>query len=248
MENVDASITAIQNISEINKSVNQLKETDGWPKLSSIQQKMIKTSLLISNRAFRETDPASADAIGTEFGKDLRPMIYEEHELKSQFRLNPKNHNLFLRGYKHKPENRKYRESQNTIAKLNCHRAVRSLEVNNFSNLDPEKEDLSYFETNDTTIANSMEGSETGNEIGEKIKEVGYPCVFISYKDNLVKQPEHSFLVLGPNKKGEIICWDKVDWGRPFRVTTLSKLLEENYYQPHKYSKYTFGVRKLRQL
>ena len=111
----------------VKQRLSELTETPGYNQLNETQQKMVRVSVLLSNRAFRKTDTPSARAIGvSEFTHE--PWLYTESEMKRRLpRLNPKDPKHLDIKYEYDPAIRKYRGSQNFIASLDCFQSVYSL-------------------------------------------------------------------------------------------------------------------------
>lgn len=136
------------------------------------------------------------------------------------------------------------------ISNQNCHTAIEALEKERFEvdNPDYTIEDGKNPDFFRTTYKNLNEHSD--NRIGflkETVEKFGFPCVVhVSNMDwvnpdTIASIPDHSFLALGHNKNGDILCWDKKGRGSRYRILKI-----DDEYKDHE--KYTYwGVRKLRQ-
>lgn len=121
--------------------------------------------------------------------------------------------------------------SSNKMDNLVCHDVVSFFEK-------ADSFDGNSKETSDTWSFPSLEeSSEVSLEVMEKnIEKEGFPCSgFIVDSKSEVFFPHHSFVALGRNASGEIMCWSKI--GRlPCDIVTLKSIFD-------KYDKYSPGFR-----
>lgn len=142
-------------------------------------------------------------------------------------------------------------ESRKHIADHNCHGSIVGLERENFFNAEAEGLPEGFFNAKYSEI-NVPTGKEIAENLKGRIIEVGFPCV-VHVSDNPKAltpgyvigshekaRPAHSFLVLGEDRRGNTLIWDKEGFSRPYRIMTLRQVCEDNWDHT------IWGVRSLR--
>ena len=233
----------------VKQRLSELTETPGYNQLNETQQKMVRVSVLLSNRAFRKTDTPSARAIGvSEFTHE--PWLYTESEMKRRLpRLNPKDPKHLDIKYEYDPAIRKYRGSQNFIASLDCFQSVYSLERQKWISADPWKlidsKDFFNGEALDFSLLYAKGADFVKNALESAFKKTGFPCVLflnINLNPNI---SDHAMVVLGPNQKGDVLCWEKMCYG-PYVIAPIHSSLERWVYEPARHGTTTLLIRKLK--
>lgn len=131
-----------------------------------------------------------------------------------------------------------YRVAQNIQNTWNCHGAIASLEGGRKPSQELSLYPGEFFDAEYYQLA-------TYAELEEMVIEFGLPCVLhISTLSNFRSHTYpllHSALVLGYDRFGQLITWEKQGYKKPFRICTL----ENTYFG---YPKNLFwGVRRLRE-
>ena len=184
--------------------IEDLSQTEGFAKLTKRQQKIIRSSLLITRRW-----------------------------------QNPEN-----------------LESKRHIDIHNCHGAIASLEEEHFFKERTDELSDGFFKAKYFNISGEK-GGEIAEQLLAKILPTGYPAVVhtkisINFKGNSDipdydpssegrLKPDHSFLVLGPNKKGKVMVWDKEGFFDQYRAISLEDVCDQ-----HRAYK-GWGIRSLKQ-
>ena len=132
---------------------------------------------------------------------------------------------------------RKYKNSEDYVDNRNCHSAVFCLETENMQALSKDaKADSDFFEA-------EYRPAKKIDELKKQIEEFGFPCALhISILRNSSPNKVHSSLVLGHDKKNNIVLWEKksYDVENPYQIVTLDEMYIEYG------SEYFYGLRKLR--
>ncbi|NCU42120.1 MAG: hypothetical protein EOM19_05400 [Candidatus Moranbacteria bacterium] len=201
----------------------KLEQTEGWEKLTERQQRMIRASFRVQNRAYRGTDEGSLFRIRSE-----KETLSIEEEI------------TFLQ----RPKENKYHLSQNMISRMFCHLAVILIE----KEMLPKKNVIRdrFFNERDSLSVKewkeyfSVDWKEVGG-IEEKIKGIGFPAVLyidkfeqseLQYKNDSRLHALHSCIAMGENE-GEILVWEKVSRRFPFNVTNLQTVLDRYPFITH---------------
>jgi len=216
-----------------------LESTDGFQDLSERQQRLLKASLYLQERAERLSDKASEQAvISKRQGYFIETTkILDEEDLKEMYKREPE---LLLN-----PETRKYRNSQNRIANWYCHASIYSLENEKIGSIKPEDIPDNFF-------AADYEKVEKIDDARALILESGFPSiVHISDDKNNFNDgwhQKHSFLALGKNEDGDIVLWEKEGFNLPFHITTLSQIYKDycfgHYWGTRKLASDKIGLKK----
>lgn len=194
----------------IREQLDRVAELSGWKNLSSYQQKIIEASLIIWKRSIRTTEPLSKGAILMPQAKGQSVVILTEGEL------------IDMKAYvDDEVAARRYRHSQNHVARMSCFDAIAMLQN---KNLRQELQELpiGFFDADYAQI-----GSMGGLVGFNKILDTQAPptIVFISGDDSkrqtLLK--DHAFLVLGKDKEGKRYVWEKRNPGEEYRILTLDQ-------------------------
>lgn len=136
-------------------------------------------------------------------------------------------------------ETRKYKNTEDYVDNRNCHSAVFFLEKENLQEISENARDDSDFFKAEYVVVKEI------NALKKQIEEFGFPCV-LHIGNSPSQDPSgkaHSSLVLGHNKEGEIILWEKESYDilHPYQVTTLDQIYR-TYGDICSY----YGLRKLR--
>ncbi len=197
-----------------------LEGLSGFSRLSEAQQKYIRASLYIQQRAERGTDEVSAARI--------RP-IPNEFAQFAPGRATIAQPGILLS--EEGPNAQRYFESQRYIMSEYCHRVISALERHGVGGRrTPEWSDAgpvhSYAELED--LIGLFTHSHTPPFVLQVQKLVGE-----------LKGPEHSTVLLGQNTEGDFIVWEKAGYHLPFQLMTLRDVYTA-------YEKYTgWRVRQL---
>lgn len=141
---------------------------------------------------------------------------------------------------------RDYNLSQKYVSKMSCHTAIMSLETADIKNFDntglPNEVDKEFFV--DEKFFNDLSNPQA---LRKMIVLSGYPIVVqpgFDPKLGTYPHASHSFLVLGPDSKGNIICWDKEGSGLEYLYRVCDLSVELDRYKRSSY----WGIRELRSL
>lgn len=221
---------------ELEKDLETLECTEGFSRLSIKQQRIIKQSLYIQARAERGTDEASAWAI---VSKERGYVIDSTH-----IHNTPTLERFYLEGGPN-PNDRKYANSQIFVANYHCHSAIFQLENELPRTLERPKLPQDFFLT-DYYLQKQYE------DVVSLFEGKDFPQVLhvLSHMDtnhrsrgyiyNEGFHTDHSALVLGHDKDGDLLVWEKEGDNLPFRLTKLKQVYDE-------YSKSPFwGIRDLK--
>lgn len=190
-------------VTERNEQFQLLEELNGFKKLSSKQQQMVRLSLYVQQRAIRGTDAGSQENLGisAETGNAFVEFPRETDESD-------------------KPITNKYRISQQHIYDWYCFAATTGLEK--------EKVDKKVF--HDTDVPNLL--NKTGYEIKSEndisdfidiaLQEVEMPAVLQILGGRVPIL--HSAVLLGKDDSGTYILWEKKGVSIPYQLTTLTKI------------------------
>lgn len=209
-----------------------LESLDGFSKLTTKQQRLIKLSLYVQQRAIREKQgvqisPEMEKYFGIEMDEVVpEKKLYTAHKLSG----GPD------------PELIPYRLSRNHVANWYCHLAAYALENEDLDLVDLDFIPDDFFETEYSNI-NSY------HEIEEKVTTNGFPCLIhignpdYEYFDKVEDRFAHTCLALGKTANGRVIVWEKVTEGLPYRLTNLEDVYD--FYSKDNFV-YQWGVRSLR--
>jgi len=205
-----------------------LEQTEGFEALTKRQQRIIEQSLYIQQRAERGTDVASAWAIvSPERGYVTnKTQIHTQETLERMHKFGSPD-----------PSTRKYVESQNTIANGYCHSSILNLELEKGWDTAPLKIPEGFFKAEYFTVS-------TYKELKNAVIEEKMPVVLHinDYADSFNEGMGtiHSCLILGKDKEGNLLVWEKEGDGLPYKISRL-----ESVYEAYKTREY-WGLRKLR--
>ncbi len=199
---------------QLAESMSKIENLDGYNKLSDYQQRLIKASLYIQERAERGTDYPSKFAI-------VSPQEYAETEVT---RIHTEDHLEYMHKFNSGPDpkDRKYRLSQNAIANWYCHAAIAGLEYEKGLSITPAEVPENFFKTDYHLVASIQ-------NVEKIIENTGFPCVIHIMHHEPVNYNEsynafHSCLALGLNEEGKVMIWEKKGNQLPFRVVTLDEV------------------------
>jgi hypothetical protein len=184
---------------ERNDQFKLLEQLDGFKKLSSKQQQLIRLSLYVQQRAVRGTDAGSADNLGVSDETGDIFVNFPKETDESNF-----------------PIENQYRISQQQIYDWYCHAAVTGLEK--------EVMDKKVFYETDVPKLLNKNGYEIRSEaditdfIEVALESVEMPAVLHVLADGV---PYHSAILLGKDDTGEYILWEKKGFSIPYQLTTL---------------------------
>jgi len=211
-----------------------LKSTEGFSQLTPKQQTLINQSLYLQARAERGVDEATATAIvspKTHATKvtEILPQQYlqEMYEMYKGEGYNPPN-----------PADSKYIRSQEHIANWYCHASIANLEEERGLSVEAIEIPEEFFKTKYEAIRNY-------SDLKETVESCGFPCVL-----HIASEPDkynrdnwthkHSCLILGHDRKGDFVVWEKMGFKLPYRIVAL-----KDVYEQYK-NEYFWGVRKLK--
>lgn len=188
-----------------------LESLVGYKALSESQQRLIRLSLYIQQRAVRGTDELSAENIYTEGEYTHVDTILSDD---SELNKNP------------------YRISQQVINNFYCHDATAGIL---YETADPDnnwQSDIFIESLNETvTSANHAMEADTLQHLQEfistKIDEDGIPLRLHTWNEK--EGVSHSALILGQSA-GDYVLWEKEGAGGEFQLTTLSNL-DKKYHR-----------------
>lgn len=176
-----------------------LEETPGFQALSEKQKASIKHSLYITERGNRPASTVIYHGLSDLIG----PVLDEVNDDGSG------------------PD---YTKTQEHLVKWYCHAAVLALENEGPLELLPNATSSEFFEGTYEQFADL-------HELEQKVEEVGFPSiVHISTTPSKEYDPEeddtkvHSFVVLGKDKKGSFLVWEKVGYGGDYKVSTIEEI------------------------
>jgi len=195
---------------ERNEQFQQLDELDGFTKLSTKQQQMVRLSLYVQQRAVRGTDPGSQDNIG---------IGYETDDVFIDFPKGENREGVTI-------EN-KYRISQRHIYDWYCHATITALKH--------ERVDKKlFYQTDVPELLN-----ETGYEIKCEADIIDFIEIALVDSEMPVvlhvlgsQVPVlHSAIILGKDNGGTFILWEKKGFSLPYQLTTLENVFQD--YSSH---------------
>lgn len=210
------------NKEQLSREFKLLESLEGFSKLSERQQRLIRLSLYVQQRAVRFKE-------GTRMSPNTKRFLgVEIEEVK---RLHEEDSKLI--------SNRLSREQ---VANWYCHLSAYVLETENIDvsglKLIPDDFfDAEYFDVSQY------------DEVESRVLDVGFPCVVhignpdIDYYANVEDRMVHTCVALGKDDQGQIIVWEKMNYGLPYRTTTLSDVF--NSYTKLKTVRYKWGIRPL---
>lgn len=213
MSGIEEGNLIVKEKEERSKVIDRIKETEGFKLLTARQRKIIILSLYIQQRAQRNPVP-----------------IYGGRNQISGFEA--------PRGIKCEPEGGCYQESQSHISEHYCHSVICNLEQGETIPALPVRPPREFFQAD-------YKGVQNKDELIKIVEQCGFPCVvFIDGFAQIPRRsdapsPYHSFLALGHVQNGDILTWEKLRVGCPYRVTTLDEIYT---YQS---SSLFWGVRRL---
>lgn len=209
-----------------------LESLDGFLKLTPKQQRLIKLSLYVQNRAVRADQGVQ---ISTEmkkyFGIEMDEVIAEK-ELYTAHKLSGGPD----------PDLISNKSSRDHVANWYCHLAAYVLEAGDLNLADSDIIPDDFFET-DYSCVNDY------HEIEEMITVHGFPCLIhignpdADYFEKAVDRIAHTCLALGKDSNGQVIIWEKVNEGLPYRLITLKDVYD--FYSENNFN-YKWGVRSLK--
>ncbi len=145
-------------------------------------------------------------------------------------------------------KNREYELSKNVLKRNLCHTAIMMLETAGIDDFDdtelPNHVDRDFFVEKKIDVFNDPKKYET---LVGAILQSEFPIVVqpgFSPKLGTYPHAHHSFLVLGPDSKGQIICWDKEGRGADYSFRLVDFSEEFRDYERSS----SWGIRKLRNL
>lgn len=195
----------------------QLKELEGFQNLSAEQKQYLEATFYIGQRALRSTDKGSAQLIHDMPGKFVRGgdtteyignyISTTEGEGKPDYDRNAPN---------------KYIGSQIFIINEYCHGVIKQLESYAFPDKSrSESKELEWFDVGPVTSYEELK--ETIKILGEQHR-LPFVITIFSHQGN----PAHSSLLLGTNKEGELLVWEKKGFGMQFHLAPLKTVF--NHY------------------
>ena len=211
-----------------------LEQTEGWGKMTPRQQTMMLASLIVQKRAERGTDEASIARI-KKFPSLTKVLDAKYSSYKSMY--DNETGNLIGEPKKN------YETSQDIIASMMCHQAVRCIEQEEI----PKTQDLVRGKSLIEVQREKQEvwyhyfsigwypfGKDKRNDLAEGIHKVGFPAVVYLDTETIDREyignpsvpigANHSFVVLGTQSQ-DIIAWEKMGKNFSFRVTSLDEIL-----------------------
>lgn len=186
-----------------------LESTSGFQKLSKNQRRYISATLYIQQRAERGTDPISASRI-KDVSEDFKDLV----EPGGKHIVNPG---------PHESDDDRYEKDQVYIMTKNCHRAIEDLE--------------GYSESGRRTGSKWIEVGPTNSfddlmELIDMYKEEHDLPAVIEIRGGFyvggstINTSMHQTVLLGENKDGNMITWEKSGFNIPFQLTSIKKIYD----------------------
>ncbi len=188
-----------------------LEELPGFHRLSQDQQRYLRSTLYIQQRAERGTDPISSSRVQDvpeKFASRFADKKYIAHS--------------DLSSTSDSSEVKRYLASQLKIMSDYCHKAVIQLEEYAVEKL-PSSESL-WCEVGPTTTYSDLE------ELVATLSAAhSFPFVIEVWDGSSgsgVRTPVHSSVLLGRNSEGKLMTWEKAGFHLPFQLVPLDQVYD----------------------
>ncbi len=216
------------------KTMEMVRGTEGFARLTPRQQKIIRQSFYIQSRASRISPEQIKEK---ERAKDLSDKSWSLLTRKPYIERTPEEMRVIeegVRAFDRVSSNAHYQPSVLHIRDWYCHVAIQNLErEQGLYAATPERPPAEFFDAEYRQYTSAA-------DLRIFLENFGFPSVlFAKYiHDQAV---DHTCLVLGHNSHGDIIVWEKEDAQRPYQTATLDEV-----FTRYAGDAYSWGFRALR--